>query len=234
MARPDRFPVAAWGWPEAAFSGGLAGFFVWMAVVSAGRGPVSFDLRSVMSTLVLYAAILILVIGFLLTRGINPVSAFGLRWREWRTEIFSIPVALALAFPFIYLAQLAAYQISGPNTNPQPIVEFLLDHSGWRERLAVAAVAVVLAPLTEEVIFRGCLYGVARKFAGRWPAIIFTAVVFALIHGHLPSLPGLMILAVTLALVYERTGSLWAPIGLHALFNGLTVLAAAIWPDLAK
>jgi len=220
--------------PEAVFSGGLAGFFVWMAVVSAGRGPVSFDLSSVLSSLVLYAAILILVIGFLLTRGINPVSAFGLRWREWRAEIVSIPVALVLALPFIYLAQFAAYQISGPNTNPQPIVEFLLDHAGWGDRLAVAAVAVVLAPLTEEVIFRGCLYGVARKFAGRWPAIIFTAVVFALIHGHLPSLPGLMILAVTLALVYERTGSLWAPVGLHALFNGLTVLAAVIWPDLAK
>lgn len=233
LADPSRFPATAWGWPEAVFSGGLAGFFLWMAAASVGREPVKVDLETVLTSLALYGAICILLLGFLLTRGINPIDAFGLRWRSWKSEWICIPVSLILAFPFIYLAQGIAYQISGPQTNPQPIVTFLLENPGWRDRLAVALVAIIAAPVTEELIFRGCLYGVCRRFAGRWAGMFFSSVVFALIHGHLPSLPGLLILAIALTLVYERTGSLWAAIGLHALFNGLTVLAAILWPELA-
>ncbi len=234
LSDPARFPAVRWRWPEGVFIGGIVGFFLLMAAASAGRGPVTIDLRSIFSSLALYGAIVVLVIGFLIGRGMNPIAAFGLRWTRWRTEWHCIPVALLLCFPYIYLAQWAAYQISGPDASPQAIVTFLLENSGWRERLAVAAIAVVAAPLTEEIIFRGCLYGISRQFAGRLPAIFFSAVVFALIHGHLPSLPGLLVLSIALCLVYERTGSLWSCIGLHALFNGLTVIAAVYWPDLAK
>ena len=73
-----------------------------------------------------------------------------------------------------------------------------------------------------------------RKNAGRLVAVIGTSVLFALIHGHVPSLPGLFILAVALALIYERTASLWAPICLHAGFNGLSILGALICPDFPK
>ena len=73
-----------------------------------------------------------------------------------------------------------------------------------------------------------------RKSSGRFPAIMISSVLFALIHGHLPSLPGLLVLAVGLALVYERCGSLWAPISMHAGFNALTIIAAIFWPDFAK
>ncbi len=234
LREPARFPQANWGLPEAILALGLAALFLWMALASASSAPSQINLNAVLSSLVLYAVLAFFICAFLVARGLNPIAAFGLRWAEWKAGLLTIPIALLLAFPFIYLAQWVAYQLSGPSAEPQPIVTFLLENPGWQERLAVAAVAVIAAPIAEELIFRGCVYGVCRKFAGRLAAMFFTSVVFALIHGHLASLPGLFVLSIALTLVYEKTGSLWAPIGLHALFNGLTVLSAILWPDLAQ
>ena len=235
LAGPAAFPVAPWGWRDAIFAGGLAAFFIAMAVESFGRPEGEVNLHAVMASFFLYAALDVLIVGFLVFRGINPVGAFGLRWHGWLRGVFVIvPCALLLALPIIFLAQMAAYQISGPDTAPQAIVRFLLEHRGWKERLAVAAIAILAAPVTEELVFRGVIYGVVRKYAGRLAAIVGTSVLFALIHGHVPSLPGLLILAVALALIYEKTASLWAPVCLHAAFNGLTIVAAIFWPDFAK
>jgi membrane protease YdiL (CAAX protease family) len=142
--------------------------------------------------------------------------------------------ALGLSIPAVFAAQWAAYALLGPETTPQPIVEFLMENPGWRERLAVALIAVVAAPLTEELVFRGCLYGVARQRLGRLTTILGTSLVFALIHAHVATIPALFVLAVGLALLYEATGSLWAPILAHAAFNGLNVLASLYWPEMLQ
>lgn len=235
LARPGDFPEVPWGWPDAVFSGGLAVFFLGMAAAAAGRPEGKVDLRAVMASFTLYAALVVLIIGFLVFRGISPIEAFGLRWRGWGRGIFVVvPCALLLSLPLIFLTQQMAYHISGPEVAPQAIVTFLLESRGWKERAAVAAVAVLAAPVTEELVFRGCIYGIVRKNAGRLAAVVGTSVLFALIHGHVPSLAGLFVLAVALALIYERTASLWAPVCLHAAFNGITVVAAIFWPEFAK
>jgi hypothetical protein len=100
--------------------------------------------------------------------------------------------------------------------------------------MAVVAIAVFAAPLTEELIFRGCLYGIVRQTANRYVAMGVSAVVFALIHGHIPSLPGLVILSVALTLLYEETGTLWAPISMHAGFNAISIFGTIMWPDAMK
>lgn len=225
---PLRFPQARWGVPEAVFTACVAGFFLLMAFGSSGR-EVRIDLRAVIASAVLYGAITLVVVGFLLVRGHHLATAFGLdRWR-WSTPLASL-AAFTLVVPWILASQFITYRLLGPSAEPQPMVTFLMQSTGWVPRLAVAFVAVVAAPLTEELIFRGCVYGIARSFGGRLAALVFSATVFALIHGHLPSFPGLFILAIALALVYERTGTLWASIGLHALFNAVNVVLAICWP----
>ena len=184
------------------------------------------------SSLVLYAALVLLVAGFLVFRNFDIRETFGLGARGWNWRV--IAGWLAMFLPLVYFVQSLSYAISGPDQSPQAIVDFLLKSSGWQARAAVFGIAVIAAPVTEELIFRGCLYGVLRKSCGRMTAIAISSVLFALIHGHLPSLPGLIVLAVGLALVYERCGSLWAPVSMHAAFNALTIIAAIFWPDLAK
>ena len=95
-------------------------------------------------------------------------------------------------------------------------------------------ITLVIAPVAEELIFRGYIFGVLCRYVGKWWALLISAMVFAAIHAHIPSLAGLVALAITLTLVYEGTGSLWAAILMHSLFNAITVVFTLAWPDLAK
>jgi membrane protease YdiL (CAAX protease family) len=94
--------------------------------------------------------------------------------------------------------------------------------------------ALVIAPVAEELIFRGYIFGLLCRYVGKWWALLISALFFAAIHAHIPSLAGLLALAITLSLVYEGTGSLWAPILMHSLFNAITVVFTLAWPDLVK
>ena len=232
LSNPCGFPEARWAWPEKVFTAGLVLFFLTMAALSAGRPAGRIDMGSLGSSLVLYAALVLLVAGFLIFRNFNVRETFGLGTRGWNWLV--IAGWLAMFLPLVYFVQSLSYAVSGPDQSPQAIVDFLLKSSGWQARAAIFGIAVIAAPVTEELIFRGCLYGILRKSSGRVPAIVVSSVLFALIHGHLPSLPGLIVLAAGLALVYERCGSLWAPISMHASFNALTIVAAIFWPDFAK
>jgi len=234
LAHGERFPGFFWRPAESWLSIAVAGFFVLTAALSFGREPAKIDLRALESSLALYGGIVIFLLGVLVSRNLPLVEAFGLKPASW-VRLGSLTIfALGLTIPAVFAAQWAAYALLGPETTPQPIVEFLMKNSGWRERLAVALIAVVAAPLTEELVFRGCLYGVARQKLGRLPAILGTSLVFALIHAHVATIPALFVLAVGLVLLYEATGSLWAPILAHAAFNGLNVVGSLYWPEMVR
>jgi membrane protease YdiL (CAAX protease family) len=99
--------------------------------------------------------------------------------------------------------------------------------------LLPAIVAIVAAPIGEEVFFRGFLFrGLRRRFSV-WPAIVISAACFSLIHISPESLGGSMTLIVALfpvgvglAWIYEKRQSLLASIVAHSTFNaiGITVL----------
>ena len=89
----------------------------------------------------------------------------------------------------------------------------------------MAATAVLVAPVCEEVVFRGYFYPVAKRFAGAWPAALCSAMVFAAAHGNLTALLPLFLFGLALVFIYEKTGSLWAPVAVHFCFNGATVVA---------
>lgn len=232
LSNPCGFPEARWNWPELLLTGGVVMFFLAMAAASIGRAPGKVDLGGVVTSLVVYLALILLVSGFLIFRNFDLREAFGLHVRGWNLGV--VMGWLAMLLPPVYLVQSLSYASAGPEQSPQAIVDFLLQNSSWQARAAVFGVAVFAAPVTEELIFRGCLYGILRKSAGRMTALVLSSVLFALIHGHIPSLPGLLVLAAGLALVYERCGSLWAPISMHATFNAITIVCAIFWPDLAK
>jgi membrane protease YdiL (CAAX protease family) len=90
---------------------------------------------------------------------------------------------------------------------------------------------VLVAPFAEECFFRGILLTALSHFLGkRWLAVFVSAAVFGVIHaGGADSpqphvVPTLIVLGGVLGVLYVRTGSLLAPIVLHALFNAKTLL----------
>lgn len=90
---------------------------------------------------------------------------------------------------------------------------------------------VLLVPIVEEILFRGYLHGWLRSLMGRWSAIGASSLVFALFHYsssqkiyNFELIAALFILACFLGFLYEKYQNIWAPIGLHALFNGVSVV----------
>src|SRR5262249_49881936 len=138
---------------------------------------------------------------------------------------------LAIAYPLIFTVQMISYKIQSTGPVPQEIVSYLIENKDWRNRLAVIVLAVIIAPLAEEFIFRGYLYRVLRKYCGRIIAALVSSLIFAIIHLHIPSIAGLFVLALILILIYERTSTLWAPVLMHASFNAISACLALLWPN---
>lgn len=200
---------------------------IWLGVAPAEKTAITFDL--LFSGVVLSLFIVSLILSFLSLRKVSPVEVFGLRWPGGLRRLLFVGAALLAAYPLLVLALVVSSHFFG--TAPQDIVEFLQTHTTLRDRVMIIVFAVLVAPLTEELIFRGYLHGVIRKYGGPWCAILVTAMLFSAIHVHLPVLAPLFLLGVALSLVYEFTGSLWAPLLMHATFNAITIIVALNWPE---
>ncbi|MBK3582662.1 CPBP family intramembrane metalloprotease [Streptomyces sp. MBT57] len=92
--------------------------------------------------------------------------------------------------------------------------------------LATLLLTLVAAPAGEEALFRGLIYPLLRRRVNILASTLVTAVVFGLLHGNAVQFASTLPLAVLLALVYERTRTLWPCVLLHLGFN----LAAALVP----
>ncbi len=88
----------------------------------------------------------------------------------------------------------------------------------------MALAVVILAPVCEEIVFRGYIYGATKRFTDRFFACLFSSLLFAVAHYNINALLPLLFLAILLTVAYELTGSLWAPISIHALFNATTLI----------
>ncbi len=94
--------------------------------------------------------------------------------------------------------------------------------------VALAGAVVVLAPLAEEALFRGLLFGGMAGRWGFWPAALLSAAIFGAAHLNLSLWLPLSVAGLLLALVYSRTRSLWASTAAHATLNGVSVLLALL------
>jgi membrane protease YdiL (CAAX protease family) len=86
-------------------------------------------------------------------------------------------------------------------------------------------VIALLAPIVEELMFRGLGYSLVERL-GRWPAIALTAVAFALAHGLVEGFPLLVVFGAGLAYMRSRVGSVFPGMLVHIGFNSIVLLAA--------
>lgn len=109
----------------------------------------------------------------------------------------------------------------------QEVVDMFVNADSVLDRVLLTLLASVIAPVTEELIFRGYLYQVAKRYIGFLGSMILISILFALIHVSLAAFVPLFLLAILLTLSYERTGSIMAPIVMHAIFN--TFMISQLW-----
>ena len=117
-----------------------------------------------------------------------------------------------------------------------PVEQQLLQDAlaGGVTLLLAGFIAVVVAPIVEEVVFRGILFRALGDRIGIWPGAIISSAIFALIHIEVVvsqpvALGGLFAVGMVLALAYHWTGNLLVPVLGHAVFNAASIgLALAI------
>lgn len=132
-----------------------------------------------------------------------------------------IPLFLFMIIYGIILQNLGIEQSSGAH----PIVPILLAKSNPKTFWMIAFLAIVLAPITEEIMFRGAFYGYLRSFLGKFASIVISSLVFASIHPQgLVGIIPLAIIGAALAFIREWRGNLIAPMFCHACVNGITLL----------
>ena len=166
-----------------------------------------------------------IVTAFVISR-IRPVEWLGLRWPGWRWGFLIAPAAVLIMWSFFAGLQTSGFmqwiEALGVET-VQDTVKILQDSNDPVILGLMAFAAVIAAPFCEEIVFRGYLYSAAKRFAGPWAAAVCSALIFAAAHGSISALLPLFVFGCLLVFIYEKTGSLWAPIAVHLCFNGATV-----------
>ena len=122
--------------------------------------------------------------------------------------------------------------LSGSDATPDQVLTGDIAETPLQLALAVLA-AVVLAPLAEELIFRGLLHRSLRTRMRLVPATIISSVIFAIVHVDVAlsqplALVGLTLVGAVMAIAYERTGSLLVPVVIHATHNAITIAAVVV------
>lgn len=157
--------------------------------------------------------------------------------RPYSDDIYFALFAWLISFPIVlFLSQLLDWSVAHlfhvKEIPEQLAVHFLKMTFGNPLYLFLTILTIVFfAPIIEETLFRGFLQSFIRQHLGPKKAIGITATLFAFFHyspeqglGNIPIVGSLLALALFLGFVYEKKGSLFAPIALHASFNLISVL----------
>ena len=135
------------------------------------------------------------------------------------------------AYPLISLADAIAQRLLGSGSSKQSIVELFNASQTINQRIMIIVFAVAIAPVAEEFLFRFFLYGVLRRYFGRFLGLTANALLFAAVHTHLPSFVPLFVLGSCFTIAYEWSGSILVSMTMHALFNSVS-LALLAFPEL--
>ena len=166
------------------------------------------------------------------SRGRKPKHVFGLRKRSQKYIIIITMAGMFVAYIAVFIGSIiSSFLLSTgepKKENLQEIVQTLMTNDDFSLKIAIALSAIIFAPLIEEVIFRGYLYPVIKRFSHPIFSCVITSLLFAVIHSNLEGLIPLFLLAIVLTIFYEISKSIWVPILMHACFNGVNTISILI------
>jgi membrane protease YdiL (CAAX protease family) len=233
-APPVEEPSPAWP-PWFAFVGFVAALVctsiaIFIVLAIAGVDPTDDNSPATTVVATLIQGLFFVGVALVLARSIATPRPwqFGLRQAPlWRTIGWA---ALGMLAFYVLTATYAA--IVDPQAE-QDVTESLGADSGTLGMIAAGTMVIVVAPFVEEFFFRGFFY---RALRTRYPIVVAALIdglIFGLIHFGFDGADGLLILpplaflGIIFCLVYEKTKSLWAVVGMHA-FNNTIAFSAQV------
>jgi membrane protease YdiL (CAAX protease family) len=184
----------------------------------------------VVDTLFFHFAGLFLIIFALRKMKLAWHHAFGLSLHDFPRQTayaitFYVGVMPVVFFAsFIYAAFLTdvGYPLNASDTQEVVSIFTQANYPLWL-KLYMGIVAVTLAPLVEELLFRGILLPLLARYMNSAWAILLVSAMFAMLHCHVPSLAPLFVIAVAFSYAYLYSGSILVPVIMHALFNAVGI-----------
>jgi len=195
------------------------------AARSGNLSPAATDIATVIQDLGFVGAALLLAAR---TGPVRP-EQFGLHPpRSWLRAL-GILIAAAVAFIVLSDVYFSALNQSGQE---KEFVKEIGGNAGTISVLAVCLLVTVIAPVCEEILFRGFIFRSLCNWRGPWPAAIFTGILFGVVHGlSAPAvdLAPLALLGFLLCVVYWRTGSIYLTILMHSINNSIALSSDEGW-----
>lgn len=211
-ARRHRWGLGAFVVVETAYL--ASSILLALALAGPGPEPVSTILLSVGIPSVLAA---VLAIAVTLLRGNGPRVDLRMRF-SWRAAgiglLFGI-AGLAITIP----ASLLWTRVVGDEATAAAGEVFGGARGSWAWAVAVFVLIAIVAPICEEIVYRGLLWGAVDQRWGRWVAFAVTTVVFAVAHFEWTRIPLLLVVAVPIGLARLYTDNLTAGVVAHQVTN---------------
>ncbi|TCK25462.1 CPBP family intramembrane glutamic endopeptidase [Pseudonocardia endophytica] len=160
--------------------------------------------------------------------GNGPKVDLGLRW-SWDDVAVGLITGLAGLLLTVPAALVYAWVVGpeGMSTAVGDVFGGL--RTSWPVALLVTAVVVLVAPVCEEILYRGLLWrAVSKHVSNQWVVYLLTTVLFAFAHFELTRTPLLFVVALPLGLARLLTGRLTASIIAHQINNFLPGVALAL------
>ena len=129
-----------------------------------------------------------------------------------------------MIIPFVLLTSLLMDSFVDNKVGSNPLLEIVLNNNNTLALLLLFLTTTLLAPLFEEIIFRGVLLPVLARDFGIYLGMIITSFVFALAHLSFSEMPPLFVLGIGLSVTRLISGRLLSSVIMHSLWNGLTFL----------
>ena len=175
---------------------------------------------NIAGTLLLDASLIIIAL-LLAARVMRPrLWHFGFRRTPLRSAIGWSALGMLCFYAFA-----AAYQALLPREVEQSTLEQLGAGDSTTALIGAGLLIVIVAPVIEETFFRGFFYRALRSRFGIGASVVMAGGLFGLIHlgTGAEAVPPIAILGMAFCLVYERTGSLYPTIALHAVNNAVAL-----------
>lgn len=144
----------------------------------------------------------------------------------------AMPVMMLAGFLWYQALELLSELGYRVNLERQPLLDIMNTDAGISVFVALVFLAVVVAPIVEELVFRGVVYRYLKGVFSPRAGMVFSSLFFSLIHLNLLSFIPLFLLGMLLCRVYEKSKNICVPIAMHAFFNANSVLSNVLAPQL--
>lgn len=188
----------------------------------------------VLQSMVFHWFVLLFVAGWIHQSKGSWGAVFGVNFKSLAPSAMQGLAAYLIALPLILTAGYL-YQIllitAGYEPAAQPLMEFMTGDLGAWTRFYAIFIAIIVAPISEEILFRGLLLPMAAQRMGVLGAAVFTSAIFAVIHLFIPALVPLFVVSLACSFAYIYTGSIITPIAFHSIFNAVNLAMFTILRD---